>query len=202
MRLRSAAVLFLLSPSVLGAQAEPARQVRGDTLVSLAAPAAAFVFRDPFEFAGSQTIDVLNVAGADQYFFIDAGEDRSIRRFYWVQFEHYYPTNDNTYDFSRMDLTPVSLGRLEFLGDVRVIDNYLTRDPRPGSDSEAVQTFLRGKGFKLEGTFATLRLFHLPDPSRRRELMIIYGERVPVGSSYTTIAPSITANARANLIQR
>jgi len=185
-----------------GAQAAPAREVRGDTLVSGADPAARLVFPDPFEFAGSQTIDVLKVAGAEQFFFIDAAEDRSIRRFYWVQFEHYYPTNEHTYDFSSMNLVPVSLGRLEFLGDVRVRDGYFTMDKRPGSDSRAAQAFLQSRGFRIAGTFATLRLFHLPDSTRRRELMIIYGERVPAGTDPAAIAPDLTARARAGVTQR
>jgi hypothetical protein len=196
-----ATLMVLLSPSLLGAQSAPARAVHGDTLVSPANPAAAFVFAPPFRFAGSQTIDILKVAGADQYFFIEAAEDSSIRRFYWVQFEHYYPANDHTYDFSSMNLQPVPFGRLEFLGDVRVRDNYFTMDKRPGSDSQAAQTFLQAKGFRIDGTFATLRLFHLPDASRRRELMIIYGERVPAGTVAADIAPDLTARARAGFAQ-
>lgn len=201
MRLCPAAILLLLAPSILGAQSAPTREVRGDTLVSHADPATTFVFSKPFGFAGNQTIDILKVAGADQYFFIDAAEDQSIRRFYWVQFEHYYPSNDHTYDFSSMNLKPVPVGRLEFIGDVRVRNNYFTMDKRPGSDSQAAVTFLREKGFKVDGTFATLRLFHLPDTTRRRELMIIYGERVPEGTAESAIAAALTASAQANLGQ-
>jgi hypothetical protein len=200
-RLLTSAILALLAPTVLGAQNAPAREVRGDTLISRADPAATFVFPAPFRFAGTQTIDILKVAGAEQFFFIEAAEDSSIRRFYWVQFEHYHPANDHTYDFSSMNLQPVPFGRLEFLGDVRVRDNYFTMDKRPGSDSRAAQAFLEGKGFKLDGTFATLRLFHLPDASRRRELMIIYGERVPAGTAAADIAPDLTARARAGFTQ-
>lgn len=193
------ALLLLLAPSIVGAQSAPAREVRGDTLVSGADPVATFVFSEPFRFAGRQTIDILEVAGAEQFFFVEIAADSSIRRFYWVQFEHYYPANDHTYDFSSMNLKPVPLGRLAFQGDVRVRDNYFTMDKRPGSDSQAAQTFLQGKGFKLDGTFATLRLFHLPDTTRRRELMIIYGERVPAGTSADSIGPDLTARARAGL---
>jgi len=200
-RLFTLAAVALLAPPLLGAQSAPAREMRGDTLVSRADPAATFVFPEPFRFAGSQTIDILKVAGADQYFFIEAAADSSIRRFYWVQFEHYYPANNHTYDFSSMNLQPVPFGRLEFLGDVRVRDDYFTMDKRPGSDSRAAQAFLEAKGFKLDGTFATLRLFHLPDASRRRELMIIYGERVPAGTAAADIAPDLTARARAGFVQ-
>jgi hypothetical protein len=201
MRSASAAILLLLTPSILGAQAALTREVRGDTLISRADPAATFVFAEPFYFAGSQTIDILKVAGADQYFFIDAAEDKSVRRFYWVQFEHYYPTNEHTYDFSSMNFKPVTLGRLNFVGDVRVRNNYFTMDQRPGSDSRAAQEFLQAKGFTLDGTFATLRLFHLPDSTRRRELMIIYGEMVPPGTTESGVAPGLTAHAQANVAQ-
>ena len=194
-----ATFLVLLAPSLLGAQSAPTREVHGDTLVSAADPAARLVFSAPFRFAGGQVIDILKVAGAEQYFFIDAADDGSIRRFYWVQFEHYYPGNDHTYDFSSMNLKPVPMGRLEFIGDVRVRNEYFTMDKRPGSDSQAAVTFLRDKGFNVDGTFATLRLFHLPDASRRRELMIIYGERVPAGTVDSLIAPDLTAHAQASL---
>jgi len=197
----TAALLVSMVPSLLAAQSAPTREVHGDTLVSAADPAARLVVSAPFRFAGGQVIDVLKVAGAEQYFFIDAAEDQSIRRFYWVQFEHYYPGNEHTYDFSGMNLKPVPLGRLEFIGDVRVRDDYFTMDKRPGSDSQAAVTFLRDKGFKVDGTFATLRLFHLPDASRRRELMIIYGERVPAGTAPADVAADLTARARAGFSQ-
>lgn len=202
MRFSPATILVLLLPSILDAQSAPTREVHGDTLISRADPRATFVFAKPFHFAGNQTIDILKVAGADQYFFIDADEHHAIRRFYWVQFEHYYPTTSYTYDFSGMNLKPVPLGRLAFLGDVRVRDNYFTMDQRPGSDSKAAETFLRANGFKLDGTFATLRLFHLPDSTRRRELMIIYGEMVPGGTPEASVAAAITANAQANVSQQ
>ena len=196
------ALLLLLAPSSAGAQSAQAREVRGDTLVSGADPPATFVFSGPFRFVGRQTIDILAVAGAEQFFFVELAADSSIRRFYWVQFEHYYPSNEHTYDFSSMNLMPVSLGRLEFVGDVRVRDSYFTMDKRPGSDSQAARAFLQSRGLGIAGTFATLRLFHLPDSTRRRELMIIYGERVPAGTDPAAIAPELTARARAGVTQR
>jgi hypothetical protein len=200
MRLSLAAFL-LLTPSILGAQGALTRQVHGDTLISGADPAARFVFAQPFQHAGGQAIDVVQVAGAEQFFFIDAGEDKSIRRFYWVQFEQYYPTNTHTYNFSGIRQTPVPIGQLIFQGDVRVRANYFTMDTRPGSDSKAAREFLLARGFKLDGTYATLRLFYLPDSTRRRELMIIYGERVPEGTTEASIAEALTARAQANVSQ-
>jgi hypothetical protein len=199
--MRLCLALLVLTPSILGAQAGLTRQVHGDTLISGADPVARFVFAPPFQPAGGQAIDVVKVAGAEQYFFIDAAEDKSLRRFYWVQFEQYYPSNTYTYDFSQFRQTPVPLGRLIFQGDVRVRANYFTMDTRPGSDSKAAREFLLARGFKLDGTFATLRLFYLPDSTRRRELMIIYGERVPEGTTEASIAEGLTARAQAGVSQ-
>jgi hypothetical protein len=199
--MRLSLALLVLTPSILGAQGALTRQVHGDTLISGADPATRFVFAQPFQYAGGQAIDVVQVAGAEQFFFIDAAEDKSIRRFYWVQFEQYYPTNTHTYDFSGIRQTSVPIGRLIFQGDVRVRANYFTMDKRPNSDSRAAQEFLRAKGFNIEGTFATLRLFYLPDSTRRRELMIIYGERVPEGTTEAAVAEGITARAQAGVSQ-
>jgi hypothetical protein len=196
---RPAVLLVTLLSSTLRAQAAPLREVNRDTLISIADPAASFVPGKSFHYAGGQTIDILKVAGAEQYFFIDAAADHSIRRFYWIQFEHYYPTNKYTYDYSGIAQQPVRIGRIAFLGDVRVSPQYFTMDDRPGSDSKAAETFLRAQGFTLDGTFVTLRLFHLPDATKRRELMIIYGEILPGGASEEPLASEITAHAQANL---
>lgn len=191
--------LILLVPLRLSGQAPLTRTVSGRTLTSPAHPAATFVVDSAFRFVGAQAIDVVKVAGAEQYFFIQAAPDRSIRRFYWFQFEQYYPTNSYTYDFSEMRQQPVPLGPLSFMGDVRTSPNYFTMDDRPGSDSKAAETFLRGHGLILDGTFVTLRLFHLPDSTRRRELMIIYGEVLPPGTPETDLTAAIVRRAQAGV---
>ena len=88
------------------------------------------------------------------------------------------------------------------MGDVRVRPGYLAMDHRPGSDSKAAADFLRGKGYGLDGTFVTLRLFHLPDSTKRRELMVIYGEVLSPGASEESAAAQITAHARSNVTVR
>lgn len=192
--------LPLLLASSLAAQAAPTRPVHGDTLVSPADPAATLTVNPAFRYAGGQVIDILKVAGAEQYFFIDAAPDSSIQRFYWIQFEYYYPGNTHTYNYSGIkNQKPVTLGRLSFVGDIRVGRNYFTDDDRPGSDSKAAEEFLRAKGFNIDGTFVTLRLFHLPDDTRRRELMIIYGEALRDSSAEERVKSDITAHAKANI---
>jgi hypothetical protein len=196
--------LFSLAPlllaSVVAAQAAPTRPVHGDTLVSKADPAATFIVAPAFHYAGGQVIDILKVAGAEQYFFIEPGPDSTIRRFYWLQFEYFYPDNSHKYNYSGIpNQKPVSLGRLAFTGDVRLGTNYFADDDRPGSDSRAALDFLRARGFSTDGNFVTLRMFHLPDSTSRRELMIIYGEVLPDKGAEQHIRSEITAHAKADI---
>jgi len=201
-RARNLVIPGLLVASALIAQTALQRRVEGNTLISTADPSVSLTFDKAFVYAGGQSIDIFKVAGAEQYFFIDAAADRSVRRFYWVQFEHYYPDNTEVYDYSRIPQKPVDLGRLAFMGDVRVKPNYFTMDDRPGSDSMAAADFLRAKGYRLDGAFVTLRLFHLPDTTKRRELMVIYGEVLPPGVSEGAATAQITAHAQANVAVR
>jgi hypothetical protein len=85
-------------------------------------------------------------------------------------------------------------------GDLRwALPQYFTDDNRPGSNSKAAEDFLVAHGLALKGTFVTLRLFNLPDSTRRRELMVIYGERLSDGASDERVRATITAHAQANL---
>jgi hypothetical protein len=184
----------------VAAQAAPTRPVHGDTLGSQADPAATVIVAPAFHYAGGQVIDILKVAGAEQYFFIEPGPDSTIRRFYWLQFEYFYPDNSHKYNYSGIpNQKPVSLGRLAFTGDVRLGTNYFADDDRPGSDSRAALDFLRARGFSTDGNFVTLRMFHLPDSTSRRELMIIYGEVLPDKGAEQRIRSEITAHAKADI---
>lgn len=193
-------LLVLLTSSLAAQESPPLRGVHGDTLVSKADPAVTIIVDPAFRYVGSQTIDILKVAGADQFFFIQAGPDSTIRRFYWFQFEYFYPNNSYQYNYSGIpNRKPVALGPLSFTGDIRTGPNYFTDDDRPGSDSRAAEQFLRGKGFNIAGTFITLRMFHLTDATKRRELMIIYGEILPDSNAEQRIRAEITAHAKEGL---
>ena len=191
--------LVPLCATALAAQTPTTRTVTDHRLVSGADPRATFVIDTAYRFVGGQTIDILKVAGAEQFFFVRSGPDRTVRSFYWLQFEHYYPANTYTYDYSGIDQQALSLGPLAFVGDIRTLPNYFTMDKRPGSDSEAAATFLRDRGLSLSGTFVTLRLFHLPDASKRRELMIIYGERVTDERSSDNVKGALVQHAEAGI---
>ena len=165
-----AGAVFAQGPSKLE------RTVTGHTLVSKSDPAVKLSFAEPFTYAGGQVIDIFHVAEAEQHFFVEAAQDRSIQRFYWIQFEHYYPSNGHTYDYSGIKSSPLKIGSIEFLADTRIGQNYFNADTRTGSDSEAGRKLLEQKGYKLEGAFVRVRMFYLTDSTKSKELMVIYGE--------------------------
>jgi hypothetical protein len=90
-----------------------------------------------------------------------------------VQFEGYIPSKPDlhhTYDSPRH----ASIGGLDFYVDTWVRpDNAQTEK---GSDREHIEALLRQKGYRMPAGMMYVRLVHLLDQQKRKELMIVYGE--------------------------
>ena len=169
-------MVLLVAVALAQEGAKLERTVTGRVLKSSSDPAVTLKIGETFQYVGGQTIDIFRVAGAEQHFFVDAGPDKAIRRFYWIQFEHYYPSNGHTYDYGGINQKALKFGPIDFLADTKIDPEYFTGGNQPGSDSEAAQKFLEGKGYKVAGRFVRTRMFYLTDSSKRKELMVIYGE--------------------------
>ena len=151
----------------------PERSVNQQTLTSTHTPAVTMRFAPEFAYAGAQRFLLYNVASAEQHFFVDAGPDRRIRRFYWVQFENYLPGNNHSYDYSG------SQGRATISGFDFFTDTYAAAvqpPKRPDSDGARARQLLQSKGYHYPDEVLSIRLVHLTDETRRSELMIIYAE--------------------------
>jgi hypothetical protein len=183
--MRKAFVVFIVLIALAALAQESAkleRTVTDHVLTSRSDPAVTLKIGSTFEYAGGQAIDIFHVAGAEQHFFVDAGPDKAIRRFYWIQFEHYYPRNSHTYDYGGIKQKTLKFGPIDFLADTTINPEYFTGGNQPGSDSEAAQKFLEGKGYKVDGKFVRTRMLYLTDSSKRKELMVIYGEAMQPNS--------------------
>jgi len=115
--------------------------------------------------------------------FADAEPGGSLREVWWVQFEHYLPAHPEfhyTYDSPRH----ATIGGLDFYADIDVSDG--TNKPRPGSDGEHFYDLLAARGYK-RAPMMFVRLVHLPDAARRKELMIIAGRRLPAGTTAASL---------------
>jgi len=96
---------------------------------------------------------------------------------FWVQFEHYLPSNDHRYNYKPDQTTRI--GSLNFIYDSRLYADFTALQPRADSDGARMRQLLQSKGFKLPTAAARIRLIHLPEPDNRSELMIIYLEALP-----------------------
>ena len=177
MKLFTVIASLLLFAACTKAQTKPpiTRTVTDHVLTSKSTPAVRLEFDPAFKYAGAQSFVLYDVANAEQHFFVDADKDGRIKRFYWIQFEGYLPTNTHTYNYKSNHTADI--------GDFRFfVDTYARSvkpgDPgRPNSDGAYTRAFLASKGFQMPGPeLVYVRLVHMTDETKRNELMIIYME--------------------------
>lgn len=171
-----------LFSSLFFAQNAPAppvqRQVQGQTIVSSELPAADLTFDKDFRYVGGQVVNLYGNADAEQHLFVKGAASGPVQSFYWVQFEHFLPTNKYTYDY-KPDRT-TDIGGLQFIYDVKSWLDYASMQGEdPHSDGAAISRLLAQHNLAFPKRAARVRMFHLPTADRRTELMIIYGESLP-----------------------
>jgi hypothetical protein len=146
------------------------RSVKGHTLTSPHTPSIKLTFDPQFKYAGADRFDLYGIANAEVHVFVNADEQKRVRRMFWVQFEGFLPNNSETYNYKSSRIA--KFGPLEFLADTRP---FGTPD-NPQSDGGHVKRLLEKQGLTWPESAVRLRLIHLPNPDRRHELMIIYVE--------------------------
>jgi len=181
---------IVASSSLVLAQTPPLppvqRHVQNQTLVSAELPAADFTFAKELRYVGAQVVQLYAgptevSAIAEQHLFVESGPDEQVKRFYWVQFEHRTPDTKYTYDYKLPGAT--DLGGLSFVYDTKSFLDYdsdFQNDPR--SDRAAIARLLAQHHLAFPKNAARVRMFHLPTPDHRTELMIIYGEALSADS--------------------
>jgi len=162
--------------------AQSPRAVQGNTIVSPELPKANLIFGSAFLYMGARQVNLYGMADAELHLFIKPGKKDVIDAFYWVQFEHRVPSDKHTYNYPADHTTDI--GGLSFVYDVKSwpdFDTELMADP--ASDGAAISGLLAESKLKFPDRATRVRMFHLPTPDRRTELMIIYGEALPENSS-------------------
>jgi len=140
----------------------------GDPALQITLPTSA-------QYLGAQRWVLCDMADCELHAFVDADPQKRVERFYWVQFEGHLPTRPelkHTYDSQRH----ANLAGLDFYVDdwVRAKDAETAR----GSDIEHIRAMIQEKGYRMPEGMRYVRLVHLRDERKRKELMIIYGEDV------------------------
>jgi hypothetical protein len=165
-----------------GTNANVVRHVRDRTVFSEESPKAELTVRKGYRFIGTQQINLYGVAEAEQYLFARQGHDNTVESFYWIQFEHFLPSNDRTYIYSSKNTTQI--GDLQFVYNVGSWPDYAAEMAgNPASDGAAIQRLFNKQHLSFPHRAAHVRMFHSPSADHRSELMIINGEALPQNSA-------------------
>ena len=146
------------------------------------------------QYVGADRWVLYGMADCELHAFVDVDAQKNVQRLYWVQFEGYLPTRPelkHTYDSPKH----ANLGGMDFYVDtwVRTKD----AETQPGSDLEHILALIAAKGYRMPEGMMYVRLVHLLDEQKRKELMIIYGEDVArSGFSAAELQPGGKANDR------
>jgi hypothetical protein len=103
--------------------------------------------------------------------FVEAN-GKAIQKLYWVQFEEYKPSHPELHHVYN------SPRHVEIGGLVFYVDTWTSTGKdaaEPGSDAEHFNALLTANGY-ARPAMTVVRLVHLFDQAKRKELMIIYGE--------------------------
>lgn len=193
---------FVTSPfAILNAQKlKPERSVKANVIDSTSSPRLQIRLPNEADYVGSDRWLMYGAADCEVHVFVEADNHKVVQRLYWIQFEGYVPSRPELkYDYSS---NPVQkFGGVEFY--VRSRFGPTNDAVKPGSDAEHVRLLIGGSSYTMPGGMMNVRLVHLPDEQRRRELMIIYAENTKSeGVEWEDLMPGGKAADRWPDIQR
>jgi len=166
---------------------KPERQVQANVLTSGRDPKVRVTLPSSVRYVGADRWPLYDIADCELHVFVEGTAQKKVERLYWLQFESYLPSRPelhHTYPFTETE----TLSGLLF--DVRARFGPGNDTPKPGSDGEHVQALLRAKGYTMPDATMNVRLVHLLDEQKRKELMIIYAEDLqPTGLSVNDLLP-------------
>ena len=177
--LKHTAMALLLSGLVvqtLTAQTRsPERKIEGNTITSTSNPAATIQLLNSPAYVGADRWILYGIADCELHAFVQADAQKKVQRLYWIQFESYLPTKPelhHTYDSPRH----TKISDLDFYVDTWV--EPTNEHIKPDSDVEHIHNILQTHGYTLPTGMMSVRLVHLLDQQKRKELMFIYSEDV------------------------
>ncbi len=168
------AVPFVLLAALAFAQvSKPERRVDHNIITSEHDPGVRVELPASVHYLGADRWTLYGIADCELHAWVEADAQKRVHRLYWVQFEGYIPSRpelQHQYDSPRH----ITMGGMDFFVDTWPRANNETM--RSGSDREHIETLVRANGYSMPDGMMYVRLVHLLDPEKRKELMIIYGE--------------------------
>jgi hypothetical protein len=167
-------VIAVLLIGSLCAQAErPERKVEHNVIISQHDPAVQIELPKSVRYLGADRWVLYGIADCELHGFVEGDKQKQVQQLYWVQFERYLPSKPDlhhTYDSP----THTTIGGIDFFVDTWVRGSDEKFDA--GSDREHIESMIHDKGYRMPSGMMYVRLVHLLDDQKRKELMIIYGE--------------------------
>jgi hypothetical protein len=199
--LLKAILIGLLLCGLLAAQTKPPeRKVDQNVITSRRDPEVRIRLPKPVQYGGADRWVLYGIADCELHAFVEADEQKEVHRLYWVQFEGYIPEKPelkHKYDSPRH----AKIGGMDFYVDIWVRAN--DAEIELGSDREHIETLIRAKGYKMPAGMMYVRLVHLLDEQKRKELMIIYGEDLAsAGPTVAELQPGGKAHDRWPVIDK
>lgn len=177
----------------------PERAIAGTVITSAHDPALRIEPPATAQYVGAARWDLYGMADCELHVFVDADARKYVQRLYRVQFEGYLPTRPelhHTYDSPQH----TTLGGLDFYVDTWT--QAQDSKTEPGGDGEHVRALIRDKGYTRPADMMVVRLVHLLDADKRKELMLIYGEDLaPTGFTAADLNEGGKAHAQWAAIQ-
>jgi hypothetical protein len=188
-------VLSFLSVAILTAQTTPTeRKVLGKVVTSERDPAVRIELPKAVRYVGADRWVLYDIADCELHAFVEADAQKNVQRLYWVQFEGYLssrPDLHHTYDSPKH----ATVGGMDFYVDTWVRTKDASTES--GSDREHIEALVRAKGYRMPEAMMYVRLVHLLDNEKRKELMIIYGEDLaPTGFTASELSEGGKAHDR------
>jgi hypothetical protein len=170
---------MFFSSLVLAQAAAPERVVEGNRLISRSDPSVTIRLPRNVKYLGADRWNLYDIADCELHVFVEADQTRNVKALYWVQFEGYLPSNTHAYDYSKD--SPVTFAGRPFFQRARFGPDQA---PKPTSDGAHVRAIVERAGYKFPAHSMNVRLVHLLDETRRKELMFIYAEDLaPTGKT-------------------
>src|SRR5262245_45642369 len=151
------------------------RHVKGQVLISSDLPSIRLRFNKRFKYVGSQQFVLYDRAQVEQHFFVDADDQRRIKRMYMVQFEGYLPNINAAYDYPATKT--IALRGQTYIVNTESVPNVSAMlKQNPQSDAARAASFLESKGYHLNESIMFQRFVRLVDEAKRHEFILLYIE--------------------------
>jgi hypothetical protein len=179
LRKRTVILVAFVSCLVAAAEAPKRKVVNNNIIISDHDPKIRIELPKSVWYVGVDRFVLQDVADCELYAFVELDDQKNVQRLYWIQFEDYLPSKPDLrhqYDSPRH----MTIGGFRFYVDTWV--KRTNENITAGSDEDHIVALILSRGYKMPPGMMSVRLVHLLDEQKRKEMMIIYSENLkPTG---------------------